>query len=207
MGEKRSITENMNSLASAARRLNDGSDHLNRLISDIDRLLGRLMIGMDYVHPRPVAEVVTFDKEGHRVIEISYVAYLKVARGWHLALKTVKILEAKKQLASETPGAVMSLLEAPRRLRYAAVELLPDLVSGLATQVDEVLDKMDRRCEVAEALLAHLEGMVAADPIAAAPEMAERFESLAEASGAYDGPRSARGAEPLRGRRKTNPRF
>ena len=147
------ITDNMFSLASAARRLNDGSDHLNRLISDIDKILTRLTIGMDYVHPRPVMETVSFDDEGHRIIELSYLAYLKVHRGWNLAIKTVKVLEAKKQLANEAPGAIVSLLEAPRRERYAAVEHLPELVSGLAAQVDEVLTKMDRRCEVAETLL------------------------------------------------------
>lgn len=201
------ITDKMYSLASAARRLNDGSDHLNRLISDIDKLLGRLMIGMDYVHPRPVAESVTYDKEGHRVIEISYVAYLKVARGWHLAVKTVKVLEAKKQMANESPGSIVPLLEAPRRLRYAAVEVLPDLVTGLATQVDEVLHKMDRRCEVAESLLSHLETMVEADPRAPEPGMAEEFQSLAQASGVYDGPQRSRGPQPQPRRKKTNPRF
>ncbi len=200
------ITDKMYSLASAARRLNDGSDHLNRLLAEIDRILGRLMIGMDYVHPRPVAESVTFDKENHRVIEISYVAYLKVARGWHLAIKTVKVLEAKKQMANESPGSVIPLLEAPRRLRYAAVELLPELVSGLASQVDEVLNKMERRCEVAETLLTHLEGM-ATESMPNDPNMAERFESLAAASGVYDGPERSQGASPKRRRSPTKPRF
>jgi bifunctional DNase/RNase len=201
------ITDKMYSLASAARRLNDGSDHLNRLISDIDKLLGKLMIGMDYIHTRPVAESVSYDKEGHRVIEVSYVAYLKVNSGWHLAIKTVKVLEAKKQLANEAPGSVLPLLEAPRRLRYAAVELLPDVVSGLANQVDEVLNKMERRCEVAETLLDHLEGMLDVEPRPSDPAMAEKFESLAEASGVYEGGGVRHGAQPRRKRRKTSPRM
>ena len=199
------ITDKMYSLASAARRLNDGSDHLNRLIADIDKILSRLMIGMDYVHPRPVGESVTYDAEGHRVIEVSYLAYLKVHRGWHLAIKTVKVLEAKKQLANEAPGSIVSLLEAPRRLRYAGVDLLPDLVSGLAAQVDEVLNKMERRCELAETLLEHLQDMDEGKP--SDPRAAERFEALAEASGVYDGAKVSHGAQPRRRRRRTEPRF
>jgi hypothetical protein len=189
-----SITDKMYSLASAARRLNDGSDHLNRLIAEIDKLLGRLMIGMDYVHPRPISEDVSFDKEGKRVIEISYVAYLKVAREWHLAVKTVKVLEAKQQLANESPGTVVPLLEASRRMRYAAVDLLPELVSGLAAQVDDVLAKMERRCEVAEALLSHLEGMIADERPVSDSRMAERFEALAGDASAE--PSRSRGERP-----------
>jgi hypothetical protein len=73
--------------------------------------------------------------------------------------------------------------------------------------VDEVLHKMDRRCEVAESLLSHLESMVETDPRAVSADMAEKFESLAEASGVYDGPQRSRGPQPQKRRRKTNPRF
>ncbi|RMG98896.1 MAG: hypothetical protein D6705_04675 [Deltaproteobacteria bacterium] len=144
-------------LGTAARKLNDGSDRLNRLIAEIDKLLGRLMIGLDYVHPRPIHEQVTVDKTGHRVTELAFVGYLKVQGSYHLAIKTVKVLEAKHQLATEQPGRITPLLSAPRRIRHAAVDVLPDLVSGLAEQVDDVVGAMERRCATAEALLEHLQ--------------------------------------------------
>ncbi len=144
-------------LGTAARELNDGSDKLNRLVAEIDKLLGRLMIGLDYVHPRPIHERVTTDKTGHRVTELAFLAYLKVQGGYHLAVKTVKVLEAKHQVATEQPGRVTPLLASPRRIRYAAVDVLPELVSGLAEQVDDVVSAMERRCATAEALLEHLQ--------------------------------------------------
>lgn len=151
------ITAELVRLGESARRLNDGSEELNRDIAAIDELLARLMIGLDYLHPRPLAETVTMSREGKRVIELAYVGYLEVQRGYHLAIKTVKVLESKLALASETPGQVVPLLSAPRRLRYGAVDVLPELIAGLAAQVEEVVGAMQRRCETASALLQHLE--------------------------------------------------
>jgi hypothetical protein len=53
----------------------------------------------------------------------------------------------------------MPLLEAPRRLRYAAVDLLPEMVAGLALQVEEMVESMQRRCETAARLLLDLEAI------------------------------------------------
>lgn len=170
------ITEELYRLGESARLLNDGSEELNRNIAAIDQLLGRLMIGLDYVHSRPLAETVTLDREGKRVIELAYLGYLKVDRGYHLAIKTVKVIESKRAIANESPGQVMLLLSAPRRLRYAAVDLLPELVAGLAGQVEEMLGAMQRRCETASSLLRHLEqiaqGPIAADEVDAAASSA-----------------------------------
>ena len=85
-----SINEELHRLGHSARRLNDGSDHLNRSIAAIDSLLGRLMIGLDYVHARPLAEHTTYDATGKRIIEVSYLAYLKVKGAYRIAIKTVK---------------------------------------------------------------------------------------------------------------------
>ena len=41
-----------------------GSDQLNTLISAIDKALARLMIGMDYVHPRPLQETMSVGRDG-----------------------------------------------------------------------------------------------------------------------------------------------
>ncbi len=158
-GTNMPITDKLFRLGSAARQLNDGSDQLNRLVSEIDQVLGRLMIGLDYVHPRPLHELVAIDGDGKRVTELAFVGYLKVQGGYHLAIKTVKVLEAKSQAATEQPGALAPLLSAPRRLRHAAVDLLPEVVSGLAAQVDEVVGSMERRCATAKALLDHLHGV------------------------------------------------
>ncbi len=160
------ITQELHALGQAARRLNDGSEQLNALIARIDALLGRLMIGMDYVHPRQLAESVTYHRDGKRAIEMAYLAYCRNAKVYALAIKTVKVHESKRALATESPGEFVPVLQAPRRLRYAAIDVLPELVAGLSAQVEEVAEAMARRCAVAESLARRLEEMAgpSADP-------------------------------------------
>jgi len=165
------VNQELHRLGQSTRRLNDGSEHLNTMIASIDDLLERLMIGLDYVHPRPLAEVTAFDPAGKRIVELSYLGYLRVHGGYHLAVKTTKIVESRLALATETPGQVMPLLEAPRRLRYAAVDVLPELIAGLAEQVEDMLGSMERRCQIARGLVEHLESIAGpVDPARAASE-------------------------------------
>jgi hypothetical protein len=155
------MNERLNQLGQAARRLNEGSDQLNALISSIDKALGRLMIGMDYVHPRPMQETMSVGRDGKRVIELSFLGYLRIQSEYHLCIKTVKILESKVALASESPGSVMPLLSAPRVLRHAAVDLFPELIQVLSHQVGDLVAQMERRCATARSLLEQLEGLEA----------------------------------------------
>jgi hypothetical protein len=178
------ITQELHALGTAARRLNDGSEQLNALIARIDALLGRLMIGMDYLHPRPLAESVTYDREGKRAIEMAYLTYCRVGKGFALAIKTVKVHESKRALANEAPGDVVPLLQAPRRLRYAAVDVLPELVAGLSTQVEEVAEAMARRCAVAASLASRLEAMAGA-PDASAQQAAQQATTHARPTMPY----------------------
>lgn len=153
--------ERLNQLGQAARRLNEGSDQLNALISAIDRTLGRLMIGMDYVHPRPLQEMMSVGRDGKQVIELSFLGYLRIQSEYHLCIKTVKIVESRVAAASERPGTVTPLLSAPRTLRHAAVDLLPDLIKVLSNQVGDLVAQMERRCATAKSMLEQLEGLEA----------------------------------------------
>ena len=197
------ITQELHALGQAAKRLNDGSEELNALIARIDALLGRLMIGMDYLHPRPLSESVSYDRDGKRIIEMAYVAYCRVAKGYTLAIKTVKVHESKRALANETPGDFMPLLQAPRRLRYAAVDVLPELVAGLSAQVEEVAEAMVRRCAVASSLARRLEEMAGPAPPVEVQRTAETATSHARPTRPYlsegDAPMT-----PATARRPTN---
>ena len=154
-----SITDKLIKLGHASRRLNEGSDHLNRTVARIDRVLSELMIGLDYMFPTPLAETAHVDGAGKRVIELSYLGFLKVQGRHHLSVKTVKVLESRVSAATEDPGRVVPLLQAPRALRHRAVDVLPDMISGLAAEVEEVVSSLERRCATADALLGHLEGV------------------------------------------------
>ncbi|PRP95095.1 hypothetical protein [Enhygromyxa salina] len=162
------VTEELYRLGQAARRLNDGSDKLDRTLSEIDGALGRLSLGFEYQLPRPIAETVHHDSAGKRVIEVSYLGYLRMAAGsvagestssglreFHLGVKTLKILEGRST-DGEQPGCVVALLEAPRSIRHAAVDHLARLVAGLAEQVDEMVGNIERRNAIASTILDNL---------------------------------------------------
>lgn len=173
-----STTRELHRLGQSSRRLNDGSEQLNHMIAEIDRLLERLAIGLDYVHPRPIAEQSTTDSVGKRAIEVSFLGYLRLQGGYHLAVRTVKVLESKAALATEVPGSVVPLLHAPRRLRYQAVELLPELMAGLAEQVEDMVGAMEHRCNIARAVMQHLESI--AGPLEPPPTASDaRWQAVA----------------------------
>ena len=73
----------------------------------------------------------------------------------------MKILESKVALASETPGSVTPLLQAPRVLRHAAVDLFPELIQVLSNQVGDLVAQMERRCATARSLLDQLDQLEA----------------------------------------------
>jgi len=159
------ITEQLFRLGQAARRLNDGSDRLDRCLAEIDRALGRLMLGFEHQLARPIAEVVHHDRDGKRIIEVSYLGYMRFAShddrpdgrrssgGFHLGVRTVKVFEGRRPPDGEPPPRVTPLLEAPRAVRHAAVDHLGELVAGLATQVDEMVEHIERAETIAETIL------------------------------------------------------
>lgn len=164
------VTEELYRLGQAARRLNDGSDRLDRTLSEIDAALGRLMLGFEYQLPRPISETVHHDSSGKRVIEVSYLGYLRMGAGapsgvsestpsgvseFHVGVKTLKILEGRSS-DGEQPGRVLALIEAPRAIRHAAVDHLAVLVAGLAEQVDEMVGNIERRNAIASTILDNL---------------------------------------------------
>lgn len=153
------ITDELLRLGRSAKRLNQGSDRLNQMIQRIDTALGALNVGLDYVLKRPIAETTGHDHNGKRVIELSYVAYQKVSRNYHLVIKTVKVMESKLAAATEAPGTVTPLLSAPRSLRYKAIDVLPELVTGLSDAVEEMLAAMERREKTASSLVENLESV------------------------------------------------
>jgi hypothetical protein len=154
------VTEELYRLGQSARRLNDGSDLLDRSLAEIDRALGRLTLGFEFQLPRPIAEQAHHDRDGKRIIEVSYLGYMQFAPvenaspQYHLAVRTLKVFEGRR--TSEEPGRVQPLLEAPRAIRHAAVDHLPTLVAGLAGQVDEMVAHIERRNAIATAILGTL---------------------------------------------------
>jgi hypothetical protein len=155
------VTEELYKLGQSARRLNDGSDLLDRSLAEIDRALARLTLGFEYQLPRPISEQAHQDREGKRIIEVHYLGYMRLESvdgappEYHLAVKTLKVFEGRNA-DGEQPGRVLPLLEAPRAVRHAAVDHLAALVAGLAGQVDEMVAHIERRNALAASILGTL---------------------------------------------------
>lgn len=155
------VTEELYRLGQSARRLNDGSDQLDRSLEEIDHALSRFTLGFEFQLPRPIAEQAHHDRDGKRIIEVSYLGYMQLepvdgaAPEYHLAVKTLKVFEGRRT-EGEQPGRVLPLLEAPRAVRHAAVDHLTLLVAGLAGQVDEMNTHIERRIGIATAILGTL---------------------------------------------------
>ncbi len=155
------ISEGLDKLGKAARRLNKSSDRLVQLVRAIDQALGRLNLEVDYVGSRPVAEHATTDAHNKRTIELAYLGYLQVQGKHQLAIKTIKIHESRAATSETDGGTVRSLLQAPRGLLHAAVDHLPDLVGALSQQVWDLVNQVERRCQIARDLLTDLESLEA----------------------------------------------
>jgi hypothetical protein len=155
------VTEELYKLGQSARRLNDGSDVLDRSLAEIDRALARFTLGFEFQLPRPIAEQAHQARDGKRIIEVSYLGYMRLepvdgaTPEYHLAVKTIKVFEGRST-DGEQPGRVIPLLEAPRAVRHAAVDHLAMLVAGLAGQVDEMVTHIERRNAIATAILGTL---------------------------------------------------
>ena len=158
------ITEQLNKLGQSARHLNDSSDELNELVAAIDATLGGLRIEVDYLHPRPLREVASVGREGKRVIELAYLGYQRVRGQYHLVIKTVKVLESKVDAGDG--GSVTPLLMAPRAIRHAAIDALPELVAAISRQIDELAAQVDRRRDSARSLLNELNRLSASSSAA-----------------------------------------
>jgi len=187
-----SITDGIYQLGHAARRLNNGSDVLNETLKQIDEVLGRLNIGMEFTLPRPLHEDTTVGSDGKRVILVGFLAYARFKGRFRLVYRSVKILESRRDSAMQSPGDKVPLMEAPRRIRHLAVDQLPDLVGGLSASVDSVLNQLDRRQSLAQNVLSQLEGML---QDVRGSEPAPEFAPVAQPYPAK-GPTEAGGATP-----------
>ncbi|MCA9635336.1 MAG: hypothetical protein KC420_04810 [Myxococcales bacterium] len=153
------ITEELKRLGQSVHRLNEGSEEINALVADFDRILGELLLPFDYLHPRPLRETTIVGREGKRVIEVAYLGYLPYRGQRHLVVKTVKVVESKAAAAEGGGQTLTPLLLAPRPLRHAAVDVLEEVASAIRRQLDELADEVDRRRGRARAAVDGLEAV------------------------------------------------
>jgi hypothetical protein len=154
----------LESLASAAKLLNEKTDEINKIISHANARLAALGIGVekwlerpasnwlaateeDTEFGRPIYEPQTDDRPRLDCIQLGYA---KVSNKWELCLRTCVtdslIGEADP---TEVSGSRRSLARANRPLRIAAIQLLPLLYKAIEAHVREMIAGIEK-AKVAE---------------------------------------------------------
>jgi len=123
-------------LSEVASALNEVSDSLGQQIAELDSALKKLNLGVTvWVPLRAGVENNAYSYEG--------LGYAKVGGKWGVALRTFY------QICDEPEEAEEWLFnDAPRRLRLAAIENIPELLEKLSQQAEETTQEI--RCKVAE---------------------------------------------------------
>ncbi|TPV93274.1 MAG: hypothetical protein B7733_21280 [Myxococcales bacterium FL481] len=143
----------LDKLGQAHERLAAGDARLDALIAALDDGLARIDIGLDYMHPRPLAEAVSRDETGKRIIELTYLCYRPVHGRRRLAVRTIKVIESKVALAATAPAQVVALRAAALPLRQAAMEVLGEMLRGLTAEVERLADRLEHQCDTANRLV------------------------------------------------------
>lgn len=148
------------SLETKAARLNEVSDSANQALSTIEKRLSKLNIGLEFWHSEPVDEA---DSEGdvgpHKTISrvVQLLGLARIGGSWCLALKPVRLVDGfyggdlncpyQNQFADGPPVA---LLSSSRKLRLAALKMMPNFLSELsryiataATEIEETTSKLE----------------------------------------------------------------
>ena len=148
---KDSLTERVNAsskqLSAASVQLNAVSDELGKLIAELEAAIKKLNLGVE-----AWTRVSGTSSDGGAYTRED-LGYAKVDGKWGIALRSVSGHEAfdDSENCEETP-----FNEAPRHLRIAAIDKIPNLIDKLSAAAEattkEISGKLDRVREVVTAV-------------------------------------------------------
>jgi hypothetical protein len=147
-----SITHNLGRLRSASARLNAHAHQVEAIIGDLETALRELNFDLAHVHPHPIEERAFNGPTGKRVIEIHFLGFMKIKEEYRLGIKTLKILESTRSMATERPGELTPLVQSAVRLQHCALDFLPALVLGITTAVERAAEALATRCKLLKQL-------------------------------------------------------
>lgn len=142
------------SLAAKAARLNAASDTANQVLTNVERHLVDLNLGVEVWFDQPIDSTelegdVGANSISKRVVQL--LGFAKVVGKWSLAVKPMRLesgfFEGDMNCPFEnkySDGAPVSLLRASRAIRFAAVAVLPQFMEQVEARVDRILESMER---------------------------------------------------------------
>ncbi|MGB1698605.1 MAG: hypothetical protein ACPHRO_01545 [Nannocystaceae bacterium] len=159
-----SISANLQRIGAASATLKTRDDQVRAIIYRIESELNALALDLSYMLPQPIEERASRNVTGSRVIELSFLCYTRVEGRYGLGLRTLKVLEHRRSMATERPEKLCALVDAAPRLRHRAINYLSALVEGLANEVETAATTLKNQCDYVESLFGELSGGAAAPP-------------------------------------------
>jgi methyl-accepting chemotaxis protein len=157
-------------LSTLASSLNTASDELTKVIGTLDEALKKLNVGLTVWVPSRVRG----DETDHQFYDQDQIGYAKVSGTWGIVLRRIWGNEAFDDDHHEDGPWLFK--DAPRELRLAAADKIPELIEALAkaasTTTREVQEKTKQVRELAAAI----------DQVASANTAASLQSTLAAAS-------------------------
>jgi len=150
------MLESLRELKTIAPRLNESSDSLNPILSQINEQLNQMNLGLTvWLDAPPLINKgiePTYFQKKHRIYSVEereILGYTKLKSGWGLAVKSVVLengyFEGDENCPFTNPidGDVRPLLECSRDIRTNSIELLPRLFDLLKDKAEKVINSLE----------------------------------------------------------------
>jgi hypothetical protein len=158
------MNASLNELSDVARKLNEKSNNLNRLISSTNERLQELNFGTEVWlvnDPIEASDVETVDREREVPVEpfcdANLLGYCELEDEWQLAVKETVLVRKTNALGSTWWQArdttrFVPLLKATRAIRMKAMRLVPKLLDELKSEAEQLLKSIEKAEEQAKKL-------------------------------------------------------
>ncbi len=130
---------------------------MQSILESLENALNALNLEFRFVHPHPIEERLFNGPAGKRIIELRFLCYARVGGHYRLGIKSLKVLESKQSMATERPGQIIPIADAPTDLRHRAIDYLPALIDGLTEEVERAATELSMQCERIEWIASDLE--------------------------------------------------
>ena len=151
------MLDSLRELITTAPRLNESSDSLNSILTQINEQLNQLNIGLsEWLEGPPLTnrgiEPSGYLRKQHvySVEEKEILGYAKLKNGWGLAVQNVTLVHGYFEGDKNCPftnvveGEIRPLLNCSRDIRSRSIELLPDLFKLLKEKAEKVIEDIDK---------------------------------------------------------------
>lgn len=156
------MLDSLRELKTIAPHLNESSDSLNSILTQINEQLKELNMGLTVwlegppLSNRGVEPSIYQKRHGvYAVDEKELLGYAKLKNGWELAVQNVTLEHGLFEGDENCPftnvkeGEIRPLLECSRDIRSRSIELLPDLFGLLKKKAEEVIKNLDKAKKIA----------------------------------------------------------